>query len=1119
MGGEPSAPRSSGHDETIPAPGSAERTAPISSGHDETIPAPDTGAPATDKAPVPEQRYRLGAEIGRGGMGRVVEAFDTHLGRTVALKEVLPSQSASIARRFQREVKITARLEHASIVPLYDAGVMADGRPFYVMRRVSGRPLDELIARRAFDDRLALLPNVLAAIDAIGHAHRRGVIHRDLKPQNILVGDLGETVVIDWGLAKVIGEEEPPPPSLEPVIPTAADSLQTQAGSVFGTPGFMAPEQARGDELGPGSDVYALGATLYQLIAGRPPVRGNSATEVIASTLKHKIVPLVTVAPNAPAELATIITKALAPDPEQRYADAGALAEDVRRFLTGQLVAAHRYTRRQRIARFARRHRAALSVAALAAAAVAVLSWVSVHRILTERDAATMARAEAERQRMVADSKAAEARQRADQLLLAHARGLVDKSPTEAVAALKHLESSSPAALDEAKAIAKAAVARGVAWGVQSLPGATTSFAMTRDGKRLLQVNRTGQLQVIDLERRKQVALADVGVGSGAFWVDGDRAIFLDRSKQPPALYDPVSGKLEPLASSSLREVVTTPDGKLVAYVDDSGNAGVIDVATRVVTPWWTKGTAERSVAIAPDGSWLAFGDRIDAKRGRLVVIDRAGAVIAQRPGSAIVLGVSPAGKLAASLFEEIVEVRPGEPFAKLPLDPKEAQLVHHITYRDEVVQLVAARSLIGFVNGRVIRSDAIADTVYIAQPAANRVIVASANDSNVHLLRDGAHLVLPITDAPEGMYRVAAGSATTRVAATAKDVVLVWDTADLFPTVVDAAPGMFIANRRAVVPQGLLPDWFIWDFDTGARTPVKSALDGVPVDYQALADESRMAALVQSARGTSIVVIRGDGTSDVAVDDIRGGRMSIVPGDALVYSVGKNRIFGKIGSDSSRELVALDGEVISLASNGTLGYAALSANGELVRGTFGGGDFARTRVTDIDKTAFVVADKQRNVIVGSGNRLLRWRGDVHEMARFAVPIDYVVSTELGLYVSLTNHDLYFVPASGNQTPRRIPISQLSSISAQGRVLAGMTASQQIEIVDMPALATWSLPKLFTGFPRVALSPDGALAQQSLGAQVAVWRIAQPGSDFAAWLAELTNATEDEGHVRWPWQP
>ena len=1105
-------PRSSGHDATIAA-----SDAPRASGHDATIAAGD--APDTSAGPAPvDQRYRLGAELGRGGMGRVVEAFDTHLGRAVALKEVLPSHSGNIAKRFQREVRITARLEHASIVPLYDAGVMADGRPYYVMRRVSGRPLDELIARaRGMAERLALLPNVLAAIDAVAHAHRRGVIHRDLKPQNILVGELGETVVIDWGLAKVIGEDEPPPPSLEPHIPSAADSLKTQIGAVFGTPGFMAPEQARGDELGPGSDVYALGATLYQLIAGKPPVRGTSATEVIASTMENKIVPLADVAPNAPVELATIIGKALAPDPAQRYPDAGELAEDVRRFTTGQLVAAHRYTRRQRLARFARRHRAALAVAALAATAVAILAWVSVHRIVQERDAATAARAEAERQRIAADQSAHEARRRADQLLLAHARGLVDTSPTQAIAALKHVDPSSELALAEAKAIAKAAVARGVAWGLPSLPGPTTSFELTRDGARLLQINRAGELQVLDLEHRKQLVTVMLGTGATATWVGEDALILVDLPGRPPSLFDPTTGDLHPLAMAPVNELAKTPDGKLVAYIDMNRDAGVIDIAARTATPVWTKGNAVRSIAIADDGSWLAFGERLDAKRGRLVVVDARGQLLAQAPGEPLLLAASPNGTLAASLFDSIITLVPGSAPTRLPLEVRDAQLVHQLFFRGELLHLVGARTVMAYENGQLRRGDSIADTVYFAQPA-NRALAVSANDRKVHLLSEGAHLELHLTDAPEGMYRVAAAAATGRVAATAKDAILVWDTAPLFPQLARVPAGIFVASRRVVVPAGPLSQWYIWDLDKNERTPVKATTEGVPVGYAPIAEESRLLVTMRTPRGTSLVVIRSDATSEVAVDDLGNGRAAIVPGDAIIYSLGKNRIFGKVGTETSRELVSLDGEVRSLAANGTLGYAALSAAGELVKGTFGGADFARTRVPDLDQGAFVVAGANRDVIVASGNRLLRWRGDVHEMARFAVAIAFVSSTELGLYVSLTNQDVFFVPASGNQTPVRVPIAKLSSISADGRVIAGITPSQQIELVDMPSLARWTLPSVYTTLG-VVLSPDGRIVQQSMGMEVALWHVAPPGSDVPAWLAGLTNATEQDGDIQWPWQP
>src|SRR5262249_12398759 len=174
---------------------------------------PNTATPLPIGAPpeMPaEHRYAYGVEIARGGMGRVVEATDTVLGRTVAFKEAL-SLDPEVIKRFHRETRITARLEHPSIVPVHDAGIAPNGSPYYVMRKISGRPLEELVgARPDLNDRLALLPHIVAAVNAIAHAHERGIVHRDIKPSNILAGELGETIVIDWGLAKALGEAEEP---------------------------------------------------------------------------------------------------------------------------------------------------------------------------------------------------------------------------------------------------------------------------------------------------------------------------------------------------------------------------------------------------------------------------------------------------------------------------------------------------------------------------------------------------------------------------------------------------------------------------------------------------------------------------------------------------------------------------------------------------------------------------------------------------------------------------------------------------------------------------------------------------------------------------------------------
>ncbi|NVB77719.1 MAG: serine/threonine protein kinase [Kofleriaceae bacterium] len=1098
----------------------------------DTIPAssPPEHAKTGDSLPPSEARYRFGAELGRGGMGRVVEAFDTQLGRTVALKEVLPSGSTNVVKRFQREVQITARLEHASIVPLYDAGRTSDGRPFYVMRKVGGRPLDQLIARaRGLDERLALLPNVAAAIDAIAHAHRRGVIHRDIKPQNILVGDLGETVVIDWGLAKVVGEADDD--AIDPIVPSAADSLQTVIGSVFGTPGFMAPEQARGEELDPRGDVFALGATLYHLLAGKPPVRGKSATEIIASTVKHEIVPITTATPGVPAELATIIAKALAPEARDRYDSAGALAEDVRAFLTGRLVAAHRYTRFQRLARFARRHRAALAVAAAASVAVAVLAWVSVARILTERDAARTARAEAELERTTAEHNAAEAKLRADQLLVAHARTLLDKSPTEAIATLKQLESSSPPVLDEARALAKAAVARGVAWGLPTLPGPTLTLALTRDGKRLVQTNRDGDLQIVDLELRRAVVTKKVGPNVRALWVDGDRQLLLVRDKQPAALFEPASGALAPIGDVELDEVVASAAGDAVAYVDAHKNVGVLDIRARTMQPLWTSGNAQSDLAFAPDGSYLAFGEKLDLERARFVAIDRTGKLLVERSGRVLAMGMSPAGKLAVSFYDEIVEVEPtrSPAFAKVDVPVDDAHAVHFFSYVADRLAMFTFRSVLYWNGKRLWRSE-LGDGVYLGTEASPGVLVVTTNENKLHLLGDNTHLVLPLTSRPDGPPRVATARGNSRFVATAGDALLVWDAATVLPRFVDGLSANFIDDRHVLIAS-VGDDWTIIDVDTGEKQALPIEPFGMPMGVD-VGDDGRVLAVIehgdpQGQPARTAVIISADRKHQDHVK-VGTGPVILVPPAGIAFAGDAGRIFAKVGTAAPRELLQLDGEIRALAPvRGTQRFAALSKAGELAMLGIDGSDVKRARV-DIVRDSFIVCDAHGDVLIAAGNRLLRWSSDVHELAHFvAEPAGSIVnmtSTEAGVFVALANKELYFVPSSGDMTPRRVPMTSNIVVGDHGRLLAGLSVTQQIELVDVPSLAKWTLPRLFAGMPDVNLSPDGRRLAQSVGGRLAVFQLPQPGSDYGTWLDELTNASlrsgtgAADGTLAWPWQ-
>jgi eukaryotic-like serine/threonine-protein kinase len=361
-------------------------------------------------APADLDRYTLLGEVAQGGIGRILRAHDRHLGREVALK--VPRDPRDCAR-FEREARITARLQHPAIVPLYEAGVAEDGTPFLTMKLVAGRSLREVIAGcAAFRDRLALLPNVLAILEALAYAHGRGVIHRDLKPANVLIGALGETVVIDWGLAKVIdGEDDAPPPGAD-----VARCDETLSGTVLGTPAYMSPEQARGEPVDARSDVYALGALLYHVLSGAPPYSGASPRSVLADIERRPPPPIEVREPATPPDLAAIVRKAMARAPAERYATAKELADDVRRHLTGQLVSSHDYSLALLIRRWLGRHRPAVASAALLLIGLLVAAWASVRRV---------------------DAARRDAEARRDALVLAQARTFVAKDPTTALAWLQ----------------------------------------------------------------------------------------------------------------------------------------------------------------------------------------------------------------------------------------------------------------------------------------------------------------------------------------------------------------------------------------------------------------------------------------------------------------------------------------------------------------------------------------------------------------------------------------------------------------------------------------------------------------------------------------------------------
>lgn len=280
-------------------------------------------------------RYVLGDLVAEGGQAAIYAAHDEKLHRIVALKQ-LRNRTTSAVARFHNEALITARLAHPAIVPIYDIGDGTDGAPYIAMKLVKGATLGaRILNARTEAARRDLLDVVVRVTEAIAYAHRERIVHRDLKPSNILVGDFGEVMVIDWGIAKDLADK------MSSSRPMSVGVALTAEGTVLGTPGFMAPEQAAGCAVDERADVYALGVLIYLTVCGVLPSHGLSASELLGLVRTGEAgVPLEERAPGTDLQLCAVVDRALAPSPSERYRDGAELLAALR-FALGQEARHH----------------------------------------------------------------------------------------------------------------------------------------------------------------------------------------------------------------------------------------------------------------------------------------------------------------------------------------------------------------------------------------------------------------------------------------------------------------------------------------------------------------------------------------------------------------------------------------------------------------------------------------------------------------------------------------------------------------------------------------------------------------------------------------------------------
>lgn len=622
--------------------------------HDTT--ARDPGATMTYgvvSATTAGSRFSVLRPHAKGGLGQVSVALDSELNREVALKELRPERAddPSSRARFLLEAEVTGRLEHPGVVPVYGLGCDAEGRPFYAMRFVKGDSLKEAIERfhaaetsdgsdpRRWNLELRQLLNRFVAVcNVVAYAHSRGVIHRDLKPANILLGPYGETLVVDWGLAKVVGRGESAAPAgaveatLQPA--SGSGSSETLPGTALGTPAYMSPEQAEGrlEQVGPLSDVYSLGATLYGLLTGQPPIDETDVGAALRRAQRGEFPPPRTANLRVPGALEAICLKAMALRPEGRYASPRALADDLERWLADEPVAVYREPWTTRLTRWGRRHRtAAVGIGALLITAVVALA-ISTILIGSEQARTQRQYDRAETNLALANDKAHEAAERAENLRRENYVNRVN-------IALREIQDDGNIDLAESLLNGCPAELRGWEWHYVKrqahldrltyrghLRGATNRPDMSRHGD---VVRITPSVRCVAISHDGEWAASGTGVPY-------DLAHDYDRAEiRLWKINDGSQRSIIPDLIGAVQSVAFSLDGKLLAATGGyhepqrGGWLRLWDVTTGIERPrplGDVSGMTGMSVAFSPDGQFLAvgYGEFSGGPSGRLTLINLA---------------------------------------------------------------------------------------------------------------------------------------------------------------------------------------------------------------------------------------------------------------------------------------------------------------------------------------------------------------------------------------------------------------------------------------------------------------------------------------------------------------
>ncbi len=1044
-----------------------------------------SGEPAVSAFDPPALRFEAQSELGRGGMGFVVNAVDHALGRQVAIKQMISTDAVDL-RRFEREARITARLEHPSIVPVHDAGRNPDGTPYYVMRSVDGRPLDQLVDKHSLAERLALVPNVLASCDAVAYAHARGIIHRDIKPTNILVGPFGETLLIDWGLAREVGDAVE-----DHAIPSSDADHLTRVGTIAGTPGFMAPEQARGETVDERADVFALGATLFYVLAGRAPYAAHSATEMIHQVGTDRPPDWKLIPDGVPPDLRAIVVKAMASDPDARYANGGELATDLRRFTTGQLVGAYRYGRGARLARFARRNRAALVVAVISVAVLAVLLVIGVRRIVAERDDADAAREIAEQGKRAAVDAA-------DKLLVQHALELAAADPSAAVSVLRSLPLTSTR-WAEASIAAEAARVQGIPFGFAVASAPFFRLEISTNSKRALAATAQGTVSIVDLETHARHDLPRFATSPwGISWYDNDRVAY--GVDDFVVLADATSGAIvrKIRMPAKVMNLFSNRAARLIVELKDSVYYTIAGEQTEPGPP------------VLRDVDLFVPNRTLDAaaiiRHHELLYWTPAGIVHVEANGHPQVATAD--GDQIAALEEDGV-VRQWHIAKGVAEKTLDAMTPHMLSFTFSAGELYAYDG-VGLVRYADNRALAIGTNI-LGIFADGRRVMVTATDGSIQLHDDEGWLTLGkraatysrVTWSDDGRFVVA----TTRVG-----TILVWDLPTIRPRTIglEGAEGAAALTDRSLWTRTLGEAVYRRDLATGKREHVFDSqtllLKVTDDEHWAIGFDS----LVRHAIIYSATTRRVTQLQEIEI---------LAVGADSVYICGRDGRIVRFADDASagEELVTLANLPVLVDAAGPY-MMVVDAKGRVIRFRSGRNPVEIQLAGDISSSA-VNPDTGEIWLVHDGG-LLRWDG-VASPVTVAVPgpVGSVAWTRYGM-ISGSLGALYRADLS----PPRLLANNLYQFNVGGDVIPTVNPQRFVSVHDLPTGLTFDLPVHSAGIPDLLVhgrhigysTEDSATSHTNY----VLWDLEVPSGPAAmqAWLATITNARSipDSEAVVWP---